>query len=103
MPNNPYESPNETSDSTEATEGFLGRVGIMLSLFGVAGVLLTGPFGPFINNISMRVALLSLPGLIISTIGLWQKPGRLAGWGVALGIIGSLYLPTFYLSMWAGD
>jgi len=77
----------------------VGSVGFSLSLIGVLGLFLVGPFGPVIGAVGMCMAFLCLPGLVASIVGLFSTPRRLAGWGLALGIVGSLYLPTIYLSM----
>ena len=95
----PYESPNTSNDSAILPQNKLGQIGFALSLIGVLGVFLVGPFGSLIGTVGMCVAFISLPGLAVSAIGLRRQPRRLAGWGVALGIFGSLYLPTFCLSL----
>ncbi|QDU54093.1 hypothetical protein Pan181_02730 [Aeoliella mucimassa] len=44
--------------------------------------------------IAALFVLLSVPGLILSLIGLGSRPRRLAGWGVGLGIFCCMYLGT---------
>jgi len=61
---------------------------------GVSGVYFAG-----VSKVAVWIAFLCLPGLLFSIAGLFRPPRRLAGWGVALGVFGSLYLPTFYLSL----
>lgn len=97
---NPYESPaTQTETSTSAPRNPIGRIGFFTSLTGVLALFAVGPFGSVIATVAMCVAFVSFPGLIISGVGLFREPRRLAGWGVALGIFGSLFLPTFYLSL----
>ncbi len=48
---------------------------------------------------ALCVAFVLLVGLILSVVGLFRQPCPLAGWGVALGIFGFLYLPTLYLGL----
>ena len=99
MTDNPYKSPPDFISSPVLPQNNLGRTGFVLSLTGVFGLFLAGPFGALISTVAMYVAFLSLPGLVISAVGLGRQPRRLAAWGVALGIFGSLYLPTFFLSL----
>ena len=79
-------------------QGHLRRavVGFVTSLAGVAGVFVAS-----VSVVGVWFAFLSLPGLLISIAGLLRPPRRLASWGVALGVIGSLYVPTLYLSLFA--
>ena len=96
---NPYKSPNASSSAPCAHQNRIARIGFVLSVTGVLGVLVVGSFGSLMNTVGMYVAFLSLPGTAISAMGLWRQPKRLAALGVVLGIFGTLYLPTFYLSM----
>ena len=97
---NPHKSPaTQTETSTSAERNPIGRIGFLTSLTGVLAVIAVGLFGSLITTFAMCVAFVSLPGLVISGVGLFREPRRLAGWGVALGIFGSLYLPTFCLSL----
>ena len=91
---NPYQS--HLSDN-EARSGFrirLGHIGLALSLLGVLGVCLAGPIFAF-----AWLAFLSVPGFLISLMGLVRPPRRVAAWGTALGLFGSLYVPTIYLAI----
>ena len=99
MTENPYESPHATDGSASLPQNKLARVGFVLSLIGVVAVFLVGPFGPLVGIIGMCMAFLCLPGLAVSAVALRHQPRRLARWGVALGIFGSLYLPTFCHAM----
>ena len=96
---NPYEAPLASSTVLIAPRNLVGGIGLFVSLMGFMGVVVVGPLGPIVSSIGMRLAFLCLPGLLVSVIGVFRKPRRLAAWGVALGVIGSLYLPTFYLSI----
>ena len=95
---NPYKSP-ATSESPPAATNALGRIGFTLSLIGFAGVLVVGPLSPLISTVGMCLAFLCLPGLLVSIVGVFRNPKRLAKWGIGLGLFGSFYLPTFYLSL----
>lgn len=57
------------------------------------------PFGPVIGVIATFAAFLSFPGLILSAIGLFGQHPRLAGWGVVLGLLGTMNLPTLIFSL----
>jgi len=94
---NPYAAP--TIHAAQIVEGNpIGRVGFFLSLTGVISLFAIGHFGPVISTIAVGVAFVSLPGLMISFVGLFRRPRRLARWGIALGIFGSLFLPHFVVS-----
>jgi hypothetical protein len=56
-------------------------------------------FSSAVSTVGMSTALLCLPGLVPSMDGLFRTPRRLAVRGVALGVFGSLYLPTIYFSI----
>lgn len=98
MSENPYKTP-EDLDSRTASKNTLGSIGFTLSLIGFAGLLVVGPLGPLASTVGMYLAFLCLPGLIVSIVGVFRKPKRLAKWGIGIGLFGSLYLPTFYLSL----
>lgn len=97
---NPYESPNQDrgdtnqEGQTSPQRNHLAYIGFFTSLAGVLAELAVGRFDSWIGIIPMYVAFASLPGLIISGIALFHKPRRLAGWGVVLGLFGSLNLST---------
>src|SRR5688572_30589249 len=96
---NPYEPPTGANNSTSASGNAIGRTGFALSLAGVVGLFLIGPFGSFAAMIGAPLTFLCFPGLVISTIGVFRQPRRLAGWGIAIGAFGSLYLPTICLPL----
>lgn len=98
---NPYESPRTQIElSTITDRNPIARVGFLISFTGVLALFASvGPFESSVSRIFACIAFVSFPGLIVSGIGLFRSPRRLAGWGVALGIFGSLYLPTFYLAL----
>ena len=101
MSNNLDQSPVQSSTSSlaSASRNLAGRIGFSLSLIGVIGLCLVGPFGPLIGTIGIYITFLCLPGLVTSVVGMFRTPQRLARWGVALGVFGSMYLPTFYLTL----
>lgn len=76
-----------------------GRVGFGFSLLSICGVAVVGPFGDYFALAGIALASLAIPGVLLSVIGLWFAPRRRAVWGLALGIIASLYSPTFWLSL----
>ena len=97
---NPYQSLTTQTELPIATpSNSIARIGFFASLTGVVSLFAIGPFGSLISTVSSCVAFVSLPGLIISCLGLFYRPRRLAGWGVAMGIFGCLYLPTIFLSL----
>ena len=99
MSDNLAQASEQTDTLPTASDNPVGRVGFVLSLTGVVGLFLVGPFGPVIGTVGMCLTFLCLPGLIVSIAGLFRPPKKLAKWGVALGIFGSLYLGTFYLAI----
>ena len=71
-----------------------GQAGLVLSVLGVADILLLGPMRfEFIRYLT----LLSFLGLLVSAIALRWRPRKHAAWGVALGGVGTLYLPAIFL------
>ena len=97
---NPYLSPTTQSELPIATPSNpIARIGFFASLTGVVSLFAIGPFGSLFSTVASCVAFVSLPGLIISCLGLFYRPRLVAVWGVAMGIVGSLYLPTIYLSL----
>ena len=100
MPN-PYQSPTTPTEISTTTErNPIARAGFLISLTGVLALFASvGPLGPSGSRIFACIAFVSFPGLVISGKGLFRSPRRLAGWGVALGVFGSLYSSTFYLAL----
>jgi hypothetical protein len=76
-----------------------GNVGFVLSLLGICGVVLVGPFGQIMNFIGVSLTFLSLPGIFLSAFGLDRPPRRLAAWGLVMGLVAAMYLPTFCLPL----
>lgn len=99
MSENPYEASTANSASQVPTTNPIGRVGFILSLVGFAGVAVVGPLGAIVSVVGMCLGFLCLPGLVVSIVGVFRTPKRLARWGIGLGLLGSFYLPTFYLSL----
>lgn len=91
---NPYASPSHSGVHSLPSRIRLGQVGFAMSLLGVTGVCLAGVAPP-----AMCLALLCVPGLLVSFISLVKSPGKLATWGVALGALGCLYVPTICLAL----
>jgi len=97
---NPYEAPE--IDSTSRSPIHTNRIacaGFLTSVTGLLAMFAISPFGSMISIIATFIAFLSLPGLILSTIGLFGQRSRLAGWGVVLGLLGTMNLPTLIFSL----
>lgn len=95
---NPYQPP-QTNRSLSAPSVRVDQIGFSLSAVGVLGLFVINQVGETITTIGMYTAFLCLPGLAASVIGLLRPPRRLAAWGAGLGLFGSAYLPTIYLSL----
>lgn len=104
---NPYEAPQNCADDCTLVQNPANRtaqVGFALSLTGAMGVFLAGPLALFgtVGIIAARLcilaAFLSLPGLLISALGLFGSPRKHAISGLILGVVGSLLLPAFFFS-----
>jgi hypothetical protein len=68
-----------------------GRIGCLLSTAGLVALC-------FARSTMIRYLMIcSLPGLVLSLVGLFRAPRGLALLGLLLGIIGSMYLPTVFL------
>ena len=97
---NPYASPEIDSESrTPIHTNRIARAGFFTSVTGLLAMFAISPFGPMIGIIATFVAFLSLPGLILSAIGLFGQRRRLAGWGFVLGLLGTLNLPTLIFTL----
>ena len=90
---NPYQSPAINESSLQTSQFTWARIGFVTSLVGVAGVFIAS-----FSVIGVWLAFLCVPGVLFSIVGLFCRPRRLAAWGVALGLFGSLYLPTLCLT-----
>jgi hypothetical protein len=103
---NPYEAPAYCAEDhglARSPANRVAQIGFALSLTGVSGVALAGPFalvgpiGIILVRICVVAAFLSLPGLLVSVLGLFGSPRKYAIRGLILGVLGSLFLPTFSL------
>jgi hypothetical protein len=101
MDANPYAASTLPAKSIRQQEprNFLGMFGFYLSLTALTGGMSVGSFGQIVSVIGMCVAFLALPAFFLSLVALCWPPRRLAAWGVGLGLFQSLYLQTFYLSL----
>ena len=85
---NPYESSPSHATTPKMQPNKLGAIGFTCSACGVAGViggmLLTAQFGVSAAfQLLIAISLLSCPvGLVLSLIGAFSTPRRLAIWGV---------------------
>jgi hypothetical protein len=84
----------EKSLERPLTRNRCGDLGLLFSIVGFANIALLGPFR---FEMILNMTLCSLLGLVVSFIGLWWKPRKTAAWGLVIGIVGSLYLPTIFL------
>jgi len=99
---NPYQAPCHGDPVNDGrTTNPLGTIGFSLSFVAILGLCTVGSFGQMMSAIGMSLTCLSIPGLLVSSAGLWWRPKRLAAWGVVLGMIGLCYLPTFYFAAFA--
>jgi hypothetical protein len=97
---NPYAPPNiDTELPTSVRVNGIAYAGFLTSAIGLLAMFAISPFGPMIGIVATFVAFLSLPGLILSVIGLSGQRRRLASWGVVLGLLGTMNLPTLILSL----
>lgn len=99
METNPYQSPKAAWALRPPLYSVVDRIGFMLSLLGVVGLCATGWTAPNVSTVAAHISFLCLPGFIVSLVGLLRPPRRLAAWGIGLGMFGTLYLPTIYLSL----
>lgn len=64
-------------------------VGFASSLLGVLGVCVAGW-----SSVGAWLALFSVPGLAVSVYCFSRHSQRISAWGTALGLLGTLYVPT---------
>ena len=101
---NPYESSPSHATTPKMQPNKLGAIGFTCSACGVAGViggmLLTAQFGVSAAfQLLIAISLLLCPvGLVLSLIGAFSTPRRLAIWGVLTGLFGSLHINTFWVT-----
>lgn len=94
-----YKNPTANSPTKDSSANLVARVGFILSLIGILGVFMAGPLADFGSDLGVHLAFLCMPGLIISFFGVFSVPSQLTKWGIGLGLWGSFYLPTFYLTL----
>ena len=101
MKPNPYEPPTSASEPEASNGNVCGRIGFYFSATGVIALFAVPIFvpipilGPFV----VSLVFLSLPGMLLSFVGLFPRSNSRARWGFGLGIFGSMYLPTLYLTL----
>ena len=78
---------------------FTGQAEVFMSLTGILGMGIVGPAGPMISSFGMCLAFLCLPGLLFSFSGVFLTQRRRAAYGTVFGAMGSMFLLTFYLTM----
>jgi hypothetical protein len=96
---NPYEAPRHVNSGGQSRpNNLVGAIGFTLSFVAFFGLCTVGPFGPTISTIGMALTCLSVPGLFVSSAGLFWRPKRWAALGFVLGLVGLCFLPTFYFT-----
>ena len=93
----PYDPPSQEPAHGQKID--VACVGFVFSVVGAVALLAAGSSTPFIRGIAMCIAFSSLPGPLFSAIALFRGPRRLAAWGLALGLFGTMCLPTVVLAM----
>jgi hypothetical protein len=75
----------------------LGNVALIVSLLGdfCLFCFLSAPLLAFLPLVSLLCPL----GLLLGIIALFRRPRRSAGWAIAFGIWGSLYVPTLFTAV----
>ena len=91
---NPYQSPDASPPGVNGNTW--GQVGLLLSGGSFCGLAMVGHFSTTINFIASLVVLLSLPGMLVSLVGLFYTPRRLAAWGFALGLFCAMFISTLF-------
>jgi len=92
------DDPPKPTDRTN----WVGLAGFLLALCGLASIATVSFVAPVNPSAALAIALLtcaSIPGAILSLIGMLWTPRQLAAWGLFLGILGMLYLPTIFLPL----
>ena len=102
---NPYSSPNFTN-SERPYENRIGKFGLCVSMFGIVTfVLLCLLYAmsvqlPKVLLPVIAISLMCSPlGVLVSSVSLIWAPRNLGVWGVVVGVIGSLYVPTLIIGM----
>jgi hypothetical protein len=99
---NQYESPmsaNQPPPRVGEAVTNIANIGLVLSLIGLVGVAVVGWTSPIISIIGMYLAFVCLPGTVLSFVGYLLRPNRIAALGITIGVFGSFYLPTFWLTL----
>ncbi|MEX2185319.1 MAG: hypothetical protein WD875_00935 [Pirellulales bacterium] len=76
------------------TRNRLGEVGLCLAIVAFIGLLLAA-----ISEVAYTLTFLSVPASILSLVALMFTPRRWAWWGLGLGILVDLYVPTMLIFM----
>ena len=88
---------------TDRSHRRLQLYGLILSIVGIGGVLVTA-IVPYVANLGLPLKLVvglavvlnaaSIPGLLLSIINNLLRPSRIAVMGGVLGLVGCFYLPS---------
>lgn len=109
---NPYRAPSVLSVGAvePQSRNSLGIVGCTLAIMGIVPILVIPllalalpckkPFDGlwYCYVVLTSLVLLSPIAVAISSVGMIWRPRRAAFWGIALGILGSLFGPSFVFS-----
>ena len=80
-----------------------GAIGLCLSVIALCGLFAVGivEFVPWLFFPTVFSVLLSIPGALISFLALVfsARDRKRAAWGLTLGILVCLYLPTIFLPL----
>jgi len=102
--NNPYQAPTHSGTASTASKFGVGQVGLLLALAGLLGEMGLSHFAgrgaptgiPAL--ICAGISVLSIPGLFLSIMGLAKPSRRWAIWGVLVGLLGAMNVPTILIS-----
>lgn len=104
MNKNPYDAPtSEICESVEKKTNRIGKLGFVCSVSGLIGVFVLPSLGLHLGvnivfNFLIAISLGSCAfGLLVSCIGVFFSPRRLAVWGIFAGLIGSSCINTFLM------
>lgn len=96
---NPNQAPRHASSGGQRRpSNLVGAIGFTLSFVAFLGLCSVGTLGPMTSTVGMALTCLSVPGLLVSSAGLFWRPKRWAAFGVILGVLGLCFLPTFYFT-----
>jgi hypothetical protein len=85
---------SEPSQAGPASRNRFGQLGLMLSAIGLVGIVALGTLR---FDLVRYMTLCSFLGLAVSVVGVWRRPRAAAVWGILLGAVGSMFLPTVFL------